>query len=65
MGKPLMSVGQICDRGFKVVFSSKQASVVSEKTGKVACTFERDNGLYVAAFGASPAAQTATFARQG
>lgn len=46
VGKPFMSVGQICDRGFNVAFKSKHELVVEETNGKMVCTF----GCFEAAF---------------
>ena len=43
--RPLWSVARICDAGFKVVFTSSGAEVLS-KTGKVLCKFDRVGNLY-------------------
>ena len=45
--RPLMSVGQVCDQGFKCTFDSKEALIV-DKNNNAVCKFERKNGLYVA-----------------
>ena len=46
--RPLWSVGKICDSGCKVIFSMDRVEVVHEKSGKRACSFQRQGGLYVA-----------------
>ena len=47
--RPLMSVGKICDEGYKVVFNRKVACIISEADGSEVCRFYRqDNGLYIA-----------------
>ena len=63
--KPLMSVGQTCDRGYKVVFDSDRAIVIKSGTNQKAGTFERRNGLYVGEFEASPCTVSAPFPGQG
>ena len=45
--RPLWSVARICDAGFKVVFTSTGAQVLSKK-GKVMCSFDRVGNLYKA-----------------
>ena len=65
MNKPFMSVGQICDRGFRVVFDSKHATVYKQGPDKMAGRFERRNGLYVGDFDLSPAAARIPFPGQG
>ena len=45
--RPLMTVGRVCDQGFKCTFDSKEALIVGPNNA-VVCKFERKNGLYVA-----------------
>ena len=45
--RPLWSVARICDAGFKIVFSDKNAEVLN-KRGKVICVFDRVGNLYKA-----------------
>ena len=46
--RPLMSVGRICDEGYKVDFQKDQA-MVSDKNGREVFKFNREaGGLYVA-----------------
>ena len=48
VGRPMMSVGQICDGGLFVWFTDVKADV-TDKQGMVVCTFVRQpGGLYVA-----------------
>ena len=47
--RPLMSVGKICDEGYKVIFDRKVARIINEADGSEICQFHRqDNGLYTA-----------------
>ena len=62
---PFMSVGQICDRGFRVVFDSKRATVFKQGSDKMAERFERRNGFYVGDFDATPATAKVRFPWQG
>ena len=44
-----MSVGKICDEGYKVIFDRKVARIINEADGSEICQFHRqDNGLYTA-----------------
>ena len=45
--RPLMSVGRVCDQGFKCTFDDKEALIIGQNNN-VVCRFERKNGLYVA-----------------
>lgn len=65
--KLLMSVGRICDCGFKVLFDSKGATMFTDDTNQKASSFERRNGLYVSMFEASltEVQPKAFFSRQG
>ena len=47
MIRPLMSVSQICDQGFKCVFTEAHALVMNAE-GKTMCKFDRQSDLYVA-----------------
>ena len=47
MMRPLMSVSQICDQGFKCVFTTTHALVMNSE-GRTMCKFDRQSGLYVA-----------------
>ena len=50
VSRPLMSVGQICDGGLFVGFTEVKADV-TDKPGRVVCTFVRQpGGLYAAKF---------------
>ena len=62
VSRPLMSFGNICDNGMKVVFSSDKAEVM--KGAATVCTFERINqGFCLAKFRLKR--RTAPFGRQG
>jgi len=60
--RPLYSVSKLCDAGYKVEFEAHEARVI--KNNKVAHTFPREGGLYVAemSVGDEPAS---TFVGQG
>ena len=45
--RPLWSVSKVCDAGYDVKFSKKQATILDEH-GQPVCVFERQGGLYVA-----------------
>ena len=45
--RPLWSVSKVCDAGYDVRFSKKQATILDEH-GQPVCVFERQGGLYVA-----------------
>ena len=45
--RPLMSVSQICDQGFKCVFTEAHALVMNVE-GQTMCKLDRQSGLYVA-----------------
>ena len=47
MMRPPMSVSQICDQGFKCVFTEARALVMNAE-GKTMCEFDRQSGLYMA-----------------
>ena len=49
MMRPLMSVSQICDHGFKCVTTEAHALVMKVE-GQTMCKFDRQSGLYVAMF---------------
>ena len=44
--RPLWSVGRICDRGYTVTFTAKDARILDEK-GVTVCYFKREGGLYL------------------
>ena len=46
LNRPLMSVSQVCDNGYKCVFEKDQALLLSP-AGEVAGRFTRRAGLYV------------------
>ena len=45
--RPLQSVSRICDQGYEVLFTGKEAKVRDPKTGKFVARFARRGGLYV------------------
>ena len=47
LNRPLMSVSQICQHGYKCVFEKDHANILNE-SGESICRFEEDRGLYVA-----------------
>ena len=59
--RPLMSIGEICDKGNTVIFT-KDKGIVKSPDGAEIRVFERDKGLYVAKIRAS---RDQTFRRQG
>ena len=44
---PLMSVSQICDQGFKCVFTDARLPDTNAE-GRIMCKFDRESGLHVA-----------------
>ena len=47
LSRPLMSVSQICQHGYKCVFEQDHANILNE-SGESICKFQEDRGLYVA-----------------
>jgi hypothetical protein len=47
LSRPLMSVSQICQHGYKCVFEKDHANILNE-SGESICKFQEDRGLYVA-----------------
>ena len=45
--RPLISVSQLCEKGFHVEFKETHALVV-DSSGRTACTFKRKGQLYTA-----------------
>ena len=45
--RPLMSVSQVCEQGFRCVFESTHALIVNA-AGETVCRFEKEGQLFVA-----------------
>ena len=68
VSRPLQSVSRICDQGYEVLFTGKEAKIRDPRTGKFVARFDRRGGLYVRDVkiraGAAPATGTVTSERR-
>ena len=64
ISKPLWSVGELCDAGFKVEFDKSAAMITQISTGKHVGKFSRSKGLYIGEMELKNPAAPSSFQRQ-
>ena len=63
--RPLFSVSKICDSGYEVLFTAKEAVVRRPTTKQAVEQWARRGGLYINKMKLQPPNKSPTFGRQG